>query len=203
MRHKERLSALGQFAAGIAHELRNPLATIRLRTQMSQRADALDVVARNSNVILEEIDRLDTIIGRLLYFARSAATILCDRGRMLQVLDNLLDNAVHAASGQMDGRVRLITSKDGAFAQIEVRDNGQGFDPETLSHAMDPFFTTKETGTGLGLSISFEIVQAHNGEMHLSNDPNGGAIACVHLPLAPLEPKLVPIVQDGVKQSNG
>lgn len=70
MRHKERLSALGQFAAGIAHELRNPLATIRLRTQMSQRSSESEGVGRNSSVILEEIDRLDTIIGRLLYFSR-------------------------------------------------------------------------------------------------------------------------------------
>ena len=70
MRHKERLSALGQFAAGIAHELRNPLGTIRLRTQMSERNPDSDGMARNSKVVLEEIDRLDTIIGRLLYFAR-------------------------------------------------------------------------------------------------------------------------------------
>lgn len=70
LRHQERLSALGQFAAGIAHELRNPLATIRLRTQMSERAGGNETLARNSKVILEEIERLDTMIERLLYFSR-------------------------------------------------------------------------------------------------------------------------------------
>jgi signal transduction histidine kinase len=70
VRHNERLSALGQFAAGIAHELRNPLATIRMRTQMWQRSTDPEAAKRSSAVILEEIDRLDTIISRLLYFAR-------------------------------------------------------------------------------------------------------------------------------------
>ena len=70
VRHNERLSALGQFAAGIAHELRNPLGTIRMRTQMWQRSSDPEAAKRSSAVILEEIDRLDTIISRLLYFAR-------------------------------------------------------------------------------------------------------------------------------------
>jgi signal transduction histidine kinase len=68
--HQERLSSLGQFAAGIAHEIRNPLATIRLRTQMSQRARDSESVQRNAAVALEEIARLDAMIERLLYFSR-------------------------------------------------------------------------------------------------------------------------------------
>lgn len=226
MRHKERLSALGQFAAGVAHELRNPLATIRLRTQMSGRSGDLEGVARNSYVILEEIDRLDGIIGRLLYFARpihldlapvaldelcsaAAATwkarqpdqgvevscshgsdsiILCDRSRMLQVLDNLVENAVHSAAARPaemlgPGKVGIIPSMNGAFAAIEVRDNGMGLSPEAAHHALDPFFTTKASGTGLGLSISFEIVQAHDGELTLINGDDGGAVATIRLPL--------------------
>ena len=224
MRHKERLSALGQFAAGIAHELRNPLATIRLRTQMTQRSSDSEKVGRNSGVILEEIDRLDTIIGRLLYFSRpihlqlqptsltelcsfttqtwasrknaggvniscqddSEVIVSCDRSRMLQVLDNLLENAVHSAAGDTDstGKVQVSTGQRDGFAVIEVRDNGPGLTDEARNHALDPFFTTKDTGTGLGLSISFEIVQAHGGELQLVNHPRGGAVATVRLPLS-------------------
>ena len=228
MRHKERLSALGQFAAGIAHELRNPLATIRLRTQMTQRSSGLEGVSRNSNVILEEIDRLDSIIGRLLYFSRPinlqlqpvslneiccAATeiwkgresakgvdivcatalivdVLCDRSRMLQVLDNLLENAIHSASagGNSGGKVWVSVGQHDGTAEIEVHDNGPGLDANALNHALDPFFTTKDTGTGLGLSISFEIVQAHGGGLQLSNHPEGGAVASIRLPIPCVEP---------------
>ena len=229
MRHKERLSALGQFAAGIAHELRNPLATIRLRTQMSQRNPEAEAVTRNSKVVLEEIERLDTIIGRLLYFARpiqlnlesvsldelcsttaaawtdrqtapgvqiscegeSQATILCDRSRIVQVLDNLMENAIHSAATRSHGTVSIAASRSDALAQIEVRDNGPGLDSEALRHALDPFFTTKDSGTGLGLSISFEIVQAHGGDLHLRNNQAGGAVASIRLPLTALTSVLV------------
>jgi signal transduction histidine kinase len=70
LRHKERLAALGQVAAGVAHELRNPLATIRLRTQMNQRAVSDSAVQQSCSMVLEEIDRLNRIVERLLYFSR-------------------------------------------------------------------------------------------------------------------------------------
>jgi signal transduction histidine kinase len=223
VRHNERLSALGQFAAGIAHELRNPLGTIRMRTQMWQRSTDPEAAVRSSVVILEEIDRLDTIINRLLYFARPiqlqlqavslddlcAATastwaekaaakgvqIVCkatsnnivkgDRGRLLQVLDNLMENGVHSAArnGAVSGIVTIITAQDNEFVRIDIMDDGRGFTPAALRHALDPFYTTKDNGTGLGLSISFEIVQAHGGELLLANGEGGGAIASLRLPL--------------------
>ncbi len=223
VRHNERLSALGQFAAGIAHELRNPLGTIRMRTQMWQRSTDAEAAKRSSTVILEEIDRLDTIISRLLYFARpiqlqlqlvslddlctvtastwaekeaaksieiickptSRSVVSADQGRLLQVIDNLMENAIHSASHSIaqGGRVSISTMLDADFARIDIADNGRGFSPAALRHAMDPFYTTKDTGTGLGLSISFEIVQAHGGELLLANRDGGGAIASIRLPL--------------------
>ena len=223
VRRNERLSALGQFAAGIAHELRNPLGTIRMRTQMWQRTTDPEAARRSSAVILEEIDRLDTIINRLIYFARPiqlqlqavalddlcAATastwaekaaakgvqivckatsnniVIADRGRLLQVLDNLMENAVHstARNSGVRGIVTIITARENDFTRINIMDDGRGFTPAALRHALDPFYTTKDNGTGLGLSISFEIVQAHGGELLLANGEGGGAIASLRLPL--------------------
>lgn len=70
LHHKERLAALGQVAAGVAHELRNPLATIRLRAQMSLRSKDPEQLDRSAKLTLEEIDRLSGVLDRLLYFSK-------------------------------------------------------------------------------------------------------------------------------------
>lgn len=220
LRHKERLSSLGQFAAGVAHELRNPLATIRLRAQMSQHAGMDAAVTRNSGVILEEVDRLDAMIGRLLFArpislelqtidaaelcaaavaswagrapetirlrceADEGVALLGDRSRLLQVLDNLIENAIQAMQGRA-GEVRLRTTEEERTVRLEVMDEGSGFAPGAMKHAFDPFYTTKETGTGLGLSIAFELVEAHGGELKATPRAGGGAMVSVVLPRAP------------------
>jgi signal transduction histidine kinase len=101
------------------------------------------------------------------------------------VLDNLMENAVQSAANPNSegGAVTICTSREDDFARIDIMDDGRGFTPAALRHAMDPFYTTKDHGTGLGLSISFEIVQAHGGELLLANREGGGAMASIRLPL--------------------
>jgi two-component system sensor histidine kinase HupT/HoxJ len=68
-----------------------------------------------------------------------------------------------------------------------VRDTGCGFAPDVLSHIFEPFYTTKEVGkgTGLGLAIAYGIVQDHGGQIIAANDPAGGAVLIVELPMKP------------------
>ena len=85
-------------------------------------------------------------------------------GDMLQVLSNLISNAIDALPEKGILRVRVSQCAD--EAHVTVADNGPGIPATVLPRIFDPFFTTKkERGTGLGLSISKSIVEKHHGRI--------------------------------------
>jgi signal transduction histidine kinase len=103
--------------------------------------------------------------------------------QLRQVFLNLFMNAVDA----MDKGGRLVVSThlltEHREVLIEVADTGPGIDPELLPTLFEAFVTNKEGGSGLGLSISHGIVTKHRGRIQAENDPQGGAIFRVWLPL--------------------
>ena len=111
--------------------------------------------------------------------------IMLDSARMVQVVQNLLENAIHHSppGATVSVRVRRVEEDDQPWVVWEVMDRGPGISPEDLPHIFEPFFSRRARGTGLGLSIVERIVNQHGGRTTAHNDPQGGAILTVHLPL--------------------
>lgn len=114
--------------------------------------------------------------------------IHADRGRMRQLLANLITNGIEALAGVPNGCVELSTRQqraEGALAAvISVMDNGPGFRREMLGRLFDPYVTGKPRGTGLGLAIVKRIVEEHGGRIEADNRPEGGARILVTLPVS-------------------
>jgi len=111
-----------------------------------------------------------------------------DRGRLRQVLNNLIANGLEAVDGVAAGRVTVATrfssGPEGDSAVIMVTDNGHGFRQELLARVFEPYVTSKPRGTGLGLAIVKKIAEEHGGSIEADNQPEGGAYVRVVLPLA-------------------
>jgi len=104
--------------------------------------------------------------------------ILGDRIQLQQVILNLINNAIEAMSGAVDGprELQVGSAKDQSQGvRVAVRDSGPGLDPKSLDHLFTAFFTTKPQGMGMGLAISRSIIEAHGGRLWASPNDGPGA----------------------------
>ena len=113
--------------------------------------------------------------------------IEADRGRVRQILNNLVTNALEALEGVaqplLEIATRLDSTGESEYASVTVCDNGPGFQRELLGRVFDPYVTSKPKGTGLGLAIVKKIVEEHGGRIDADNRPEGGARVRVVLPV--------------------
>ena len=108
-----------------------------------------------------------------------------DPRRLDVITANLVGNALR--HGELPVELRVFEQR-GAVV-IEVRDHGPGIPDSVLPHIFDRFYKsdtarTRTEGSGLGLAITAENVHLHGGTIHAANDPRGGAVLTVQLPLA-------------------
>jgi signal transduction histidine kinase len=114
-------------------------------------------------------------------------TVMIDRERMAEALENLLENAIQHSSpgGVVRAELSLVQHEGRSFVRCAVADGGPGFRTEDLARVFEPFFTRRRGGTGLGLSIAHKTVMLHGGLLHAENRCEGGAVLVLELPCLP------------------
>ncbi|WP_437896937.1 sensor histidine kinase [Sorangium sp. So ce124] len=112
--------------------------------------------------------------------------VSADRDQLIQVLTNLVQNGLDAASAvRRDPRVSVtIGPLPNDRVRIVVRDNGPGVAEEMVPRLFEPYATSKDKGTGLGLAIAQRIVFEHGGEITYRKAKKGGAVFEIWLPVA-------------------
>lgn len=211
--HHDRLTSLGQLAAGVAHEIGNPLSGLlmvanNLKDDLPSEDAQLRVAA-----ITREAKRIEGIVRSLLTFCHrgtgetrrretalsdivdeavqlvalgrpgndtritleldSELQVVVDRQAIVQVIVNLVSNALDAAP--CGTPVTLHSGHEPQHTYVDVEDQGQGVDPQVEPMLFTPFVTTKDPGrgTGLGLAVSLRIAQEHGGGLHYQRTTRG------------------------------
>ena len=129
----------------------------------------------------------------------AGARIHGNRDALMTVLQNMLENAVHAcaqARGQARndaGHIRLLVRRVGDGLEIALSDDGAGIPRELRARVLEPFFTTKPQGSGLGLAVARAVAQAHQGELWIDSEAGLGTTVGMRLPVSPAPASVHPL----------
>ena len=146
------------------------------------------------NVIKESVSLYSKRDNKKIFklsFHSEECVIQADEQKLRQVFNNLIKNALDATVDAASPIINIKTSNlkinNEAYIELTISDNGQGFEPDIVGNAFEPYVTTKTKGKGLGLAIVKHIIEEHMGHIELTNKKTQGASVIIILPV--LQPK--------------
>ena len=215
------IGAQREFVADASHQLRTPLAALRLRLE-NLAGDTADGAQDDLRGAVDEVGRLSALVDGLLELARvsqiesrpeaidvaavlrarseawealaterevtlrveaTAAVAAATPGRLEQVIDNLLNNALEVAPP--GSGITMTATRGDADVQVVVTDEGPGMSEERRARAFDRFWHEGEGGGfGLGLAIVRQLVESDEGSVMLAAAASGGLEVTIALPVA-------------------
>jgi len=126
------------------------------------------VLEDTKNALKADEERSNQV--QLQYSSIGSILVFADKGRIYQVIYNLLANSVKFTE---EGYIRVAVEKDSREIIVTVIDSGKGIDPDIMARLFTKFSTKSETGTGLGLFICKSIIEAHGGKIWAKNNTDG------------------------------
>ncbi len=201
-RKKERLAVIGQMAASIAHDIKNPLASIELLVPLLDDGKKSEIV---DNIMIS-IKRINSIINNTLLFTKNIVykpehfmidefindielevmAHLNSRGVTLKkrvdrfkvladrnLLKSAVVNLVVNAIDAARSTVEIVAKLEDDHPVIEIIDDGSGIPEDHRKRIFEPFFTAKKNGTGLGLAIVKEAIEIMNGRIEFDTGSSG------------------------------
>jgi nitrogen fixation/metabolism regulation signal transduction histidine kinase len=167
---------------------------------MKEMVDAFNQYARAPRLNLEKVS-LNDFITEVLYLYRDypagvemqlnldprQPVIEADKGRLRQLLHNIVKNTIEAIRDGQGSTLKISTHCDRQtdidHVELSFHDDGPGFPHANIGNIFEPYVTTKPKGTGLGLAIVKKIVEEHGGLIFAENPSEGGARIVIRFPL--------------------
>jgi signal transduction histidine kinase len=198
----QRFGLLGSIAASLAHEIRNPIAAIRLHGQLLERTEPA-----SAGLIVYEAAKIEDLLNQWMFLARpepprkteiALVELIAQTVRLLAPaadhakvhievtaspyrrvqadihrLGQVFHNIIlNAIQAMPEGGTLSITVSE---KEICFADTGPGFSPTALRRAANTLYSEKEGGMGLGLNVARKIIRAHDGQLLIGNRKEGGA----------------------------
>jgi signal transduction histidine kinase len=158
---------------------------IEKKYRQSAKAPPVETADMRSLIMHIVGEMADDGAGKTVTFEPGEPTLMieCDRGKVGEVLFNLIDNAMKFID-EREGSIVVSTRLSGPNVMVSVKDNGRGIDPSIKDKMFEKFTTRSEKGSGLGLFIAKNIVEAHGGTIWAGNNSDGkGATFAFSLPV--------------------
>ena len=208
--HERRLATLGEMSAVLAHEIKNPLASLKGNAQLLAAMLPVGEKPRTkAERVVDEAVRLENLTNDLLRFVRTGVIRRerIDPGGLVREAahsvagDVTVDTTTAPRTWSLDAaRIRevVVNLVDNAVAAgppvratvaavnkrlvIEVADAGAGVPEEDRERIFEAFFTGKTQGTGLGLAVARRVIEQHGGTIVVLTNPGGGALFRAEIP---------------------
>ena len=147
------------------------------------RCSMQEIVGRTVSIM--QLRTRDRNVDIAVHIAEDIPQLVCDPGKIQQVIMNLLQNAAEAMPEGGEVRITGRRQVEPEAVILEVKDNGIGIPASHLPHVFEPFYSSKDHGqsVGIGLFVVYGVVEQHNGTIHVESREGEGTTFTITLPV--------------------